>query len=85
MSHYTRILYLLIRKGTNDFTRNIFQTPSNVFPNAKPYEAPKQTSTLPAFTSGYNQVHAGKLLKSVQTLYRGTDYSGTVVRLSADC
>ncbi|XP_060842296.1 uncharacterized protein LOC132922674 isoform X7 [Rhopalosiphum padi] len=32
------------------------QTPSKVFSNAKPYEAPKQTPTAPIFTSGYNQV-----------------------------
>lgn len=42
----------------------LFQTPSKVFSNAKPYEAPKQTPALtpPAFTSGFNQVHTGMLL-----------------------
>ncbi|XP_060842298.1 PDZ and LIM domain protein Zasp isoform X9 [Rhopalosiphum padi] len=35
------------------------QTPSKVFSNAKPYEAPKQTPTAPIFTSGYNQVQTG--------------------------
>uniref|UniRef100_A0A2S2NYF4 PDZ and LIM domain protein Zasp n=1 Tax=Schizaphis graminum TaxID=13262 RepID=A0A2S2NYF4_SCHGA len=38
------------------------QTPSKVFSNAKPYEAPKQTPTAPIFTSGYNQVQTGKIL-----------------------
>ncbi|VVC31723.1 Hypothetical protein CINCED_3A005226 [Cinara cedri] len=32
------------------------QTPSKVFSNAKPYEAPKQTPTPPKFTGGSNQV-----------------------------
>ncbi|XP_060842301.1 PDZ and LIM domain protein Zasp isoform X12 [Rhopalosiphum padi] len=36
-----------------------FHTPSKVFSNAKPYEAPKQTPTAPIFTSGYNQVQTG--------------------------
>ncbi|CAH1715341.1 unnamed protein product [Aphis gossypii] len=35
------------------------QTPSKVFSNAKPYEAPKQTPTAPIFTGGYNQVQTG--------------------------
>ncbi|VVC31721.1 Hypothetical protein CINCED_3A005226 [Cinara cedri] len=33
-----------------------FHTPSKVFSNAKPYEAPKQTPTPPKFTGGSNQV-----------------------------
>ncbi|XP_050053408.1 PDZ and LIM domain protein Zasp isoform X11 [Aphis gossypii] len=36
-----------------------FHTPSKVFSNAKPYEAPKQTPTAPIFTGGYNQVQTG--------------------------
>ncbi|XP_025201603.1 uncharacterized protein LOC112599084 isoform X2 [Melanaphis sacchari] len=32
------------------------QTPSKVFSNAKPYEAPKQTPTASIFTGGYNQI-----------------------------
>lgn len=39
----------------------IFQTSPKLFSNAKPYEAPKQTPIAPAFTSGYNSVHTGKL------------------------
>ncbi|KAL5244921.1 hypothetical protein ACI65C_012331 [Semiaphis heraclei] len=35
------------------------QTPSKVFSNAKPYEAPKQIPTPPMFTGGYNQVQTG--------------------------
>ncbi|XP_029344308.1 PDZ and LIM domain protein Zasp isoform X1 [Acyrthosiphon pisum] len=35
------------------------QTPSKVFSNAKPYEAPKQTPTPPMFSGGYSQVQTG--------------------------
>ncbi|XP_025201645.1 PDZ and LIM domain protein Zasp isoform X7 [Melanaphis sacchari] len=35
------------------------QTPSKVFSNAKPYEAPKQTPTASIFTGGYNQIQTG--------------------------
>jgi hypothetical protein len=36
-----------------------FHTPSKVFSNAKPYEAPKQTPTSPIFSGGYSQVQTG--------------------------
>lgn len=47
----------------------IFQTSPKVFSNAKPYEAPKQTPVTPAFTSGYNPVHTGKLLIQIIIIF----------------
>ncbi|XP_027852988.1 PDZ and LIM domain protein Zasp isoform X2 [Aphis gossypii] len=43
------------------------QTPSKVFSNAKPYEAPKQTPTAPIFTGGYNQVQTDESKSSVNS------------------
>ncbi|XP_022176856.1 PDZ and LIM domain protein Zasp isoform X3 [Myzus persicae] len=43
------------------------QTPSKVFSNAKPYEAPKQTPTPPMFSGGYNQIQTDESKNSVNS------------------
>jgi len=62
------------------------QTPSKVFSNAKPYEAPKQTPTAPIFTSGYNQVQTGfnsQLKKSISSGGQPTGRTGASAGLTA--
>ncbi|XP_025201610.1 PDZ and LIM domain protein Zasp isoform X3 [Melanaphis sacchari] len=62
------------------------QTPSKVFSNAKPYEAPKQTPTASIFTGGYNQIQTGfnsQLKKTISSGGQSTGRTGASAGLTA--